>query len=287
MPFPWCTNISKWVYNQLTDEEKRQDNIGSLDSKYWKDYLTDPFSSRNEDSERFTSDLTNGLFDYIKSKIGKDTAENQYRLAINASNTLSQLINEDKDKTEEQFRTFKLFLEFSYEIFDRFGRLLCYAFPKDMSLRENGNNLSYNEIMLHLGIGTPYFIFPNTHGFRDEYEKINSLLDIIPDVRTNKQAFYDFMQNDFKLQQSIAAVRGAKKLSNSVWKGENALRLLPFELRYIQRRQAPDRYVMDLSEKNPIIYSPTEYHSIRNEGDRFFIPYDYLPLFERKGYDIR
>lgn len=76
-------------------------------------------------------------------------------------------------------------------------------------------------------------------------------------------------------------------LPNTVWDNNKPLKLLPFELRFLQRRQAPDRYVISLSsEEEPKIYPPKKYYQIPLEEDRFFIPYDYIPLFERRGYTV-
>jgi hypothetical protein len=164
--------------------------------------------------------------------------------------------------------------------------MLCYISKGEWLGGEQENNLTYNEMMLEQGAAVPHFIFPNTDGFRNAFEENYSLLESIPNVTNNKEAFYQFMQNDKCLQKAIGLVKEARKLSNSVWNKDKPLKLLPFELRFLQRRDAPDRYVMNLSSRAPKIYPPKRYYEIPIEEDRFFIPSDYIPLFTERGYTV-
>lgn len=58
-------------------------------------------------------------------------------------------------------------------------------------------------------------------------------------------------------------------------------------MRYLFRRQAPDRYVLDMSSKeHPILLKPTEYFTAAYE-DRLFVDEIYLHLFKQKGYLVQ
>jgi hypothetical protein len=54
----------------------------------------------------------------------------------------------------------------------------------------------------------------------------------------------------------------------------------------LERREKPFRYVVDISNPEPIIIPPEDYYLIRNVEDRFFIPEEYLPIFEKRGYKV-
>ena len=61
--------------------------------------------------------------------------------------------------------------------------------------------------------------------------------------------------------------------------------LEPFELRFLSRQKAPNRWVIDLSNTatNTLMH-PTNYYTIPNSEDRLFIPSEYVPLFVEKGW---
>jgi hypothetical protein len=134
---------------------------------------------------------------------------------------------------------------------------------------------------LKTGYAVPYFIFPNV----DPFIKFNSILDAIPEVIQDRFAFYKLIQRSSKLKrvrEYLEKIRSGN--DNTLFTGENTLKLLPSELRILERRKKPFRYVMDFSNPEPVIIPPEDYYLIRNVEDRFFIPEEYIPIFEKRGY---
>jgi hypothetical protein len=66
------------------------------------------------------------LVNYLKNKVRRDTAQNHHG-GIHARNILSDAIMNDKEEVEREGRKFGFSLGFSYEIFERLGRMLCYV----------------------------------------------------------------------------------------------------------------------------------------------------------------
>ena len=62
--------------------------------------------------------------------------------------------------------------------------------------------------------------------------------------------------------------------------------LLPFEIRYLSRRKAPSRYVLNLETCEKKLVEPTKYYTIPNSEDRLFIDSHYVDLFLKKGYEL-
>lgn len=281
------------VKELLTPEEQEQWNslYRPINHYRWVEYLTDPFSSRYSDSTIYRDKLGVELVGYLQNKLGDDCAINHYDFSKKASDVLTKKIKVDREEVESTGKQFGFRLGFSHELFDRYGRTLCYmskASVRDGYLQNLDQDplQTYNEMMLATGNASPYFIFPSTDGFQKSYNHTFSLLKSIPDVTTDREAFYNFMQADTSLQKARNLVRDSRSISNSIWDPNRPLKLMAFELRYLQRRGLPDRYVMDLSSKEPKIYPPRQYHVIPLEEDRFYIPYDYLLLFSCRGYEI-
>jgi hypothetical protein len=55
-------------------------------------------------------------------------------------------------------------------------------------------------------------------------------------------------------------------------------------LRFLAQRRTPDRWVIDLGSDEPILRMPQQYFTIANVEDRLFVPADFLPLFEKAGW---
>jgi hypothetical protein len=280
------------VIKLLTNDELKQwkTPYRPINHARWVEYLEDPFNSTYTDSTKYMEALGPDLVNYIKGRTGNDCARNHHEFASKASKTLSEKIKQDKKLIEIEGKKFGLRLEFSHEIFERYGRVLCHMSKAKLidgkMANEQESDLAYNEMLLATGNASPYFIFPNTDGFRNAFSEKFSLLKSIPDVNDNQVAFYQFMQDDTRLQKAIGLVREARKLPNSIWDPAKPLKLQPFELRYLQRRGPPDRYVMNLSSKEPKIYPSRKYYEIPLEEDRFYIPYDYVLLFKCRGYNV-
>jgi hypothetical protein len=83
----------------------------------------------------------------------------------------------------------------------------------------------------------------------------------------------------------LTFVKKARDSKIGIFDSNSPLLLLPFELRYLARRDPSDRYVLDMFAARPKLISPTRYQIINNVEDRLFIPEEYVPLFKAKGYD--
>jgi hypothetical protein len=59
---------------------------------------------------------------------------------------------------------------------------------------------------------------------------------------------------------------------------------LPFELRYIARRQPPDRWVADLSGDTTALLPAQSYPQVPRAEDRLFVPAEYVPLWQQHGW---
>lgn len=207
---------------------------------------------------------------------------NHYNNSLRSAEILLEIIKKDHQKTVQSGKQYKFFFRFSHEILDVYGRLLGYI-HQDKGEGERGSNESYNERMLKMGYAIPYYIFPNI----DPFIKFNSILDAIPDVHGDRFAFGRLLQKSSKLRKAREAVTKIRSQKEpSLFTGENSLKLLPFELRFLQRRERLNRYVMDLSNPEPVVYPPQDYHLIANEEDRLFIPEEYVFIFEKRGYKV-
>jgi hypothetical protein len=61
---------------------------------------------------------------------------------------------------------------------------------------------------------------------------------------------------------------------------------MPFELRFIARRQPPDRWVIDLSSDSEELVPPQRYYRVANPEDRLFVPAEFVPLFTYVGWRV-
>lgn len=266
---------------QPTDYEKRRKRVWrEINHHAWVKYLENPFDESFDDADSFRKKLGDGLLSYLKSKTGPLVAKNHYDNSLRAREILTEIINKDKQATEQQGREYRFFLRFAFEILDTYGRLLCYL-HQDKKTEERGNNESYNELMLKAGYAIPYYIFPNI----DPFIRFSSILDAIPDVHGDRFAFNRLIQKSSKLKRARELISSIRKQQKpSLFTGEESLKLLPFELRLLQRREKPNRHVMDLSNPEPIIHPPEDYYLISKEEDRLFIPAEYNYIFEKRGY---
>ncbi len=192
----------------------------------------------------FQPDLTAGLRAYLQAHIGDD---------------------------------FKFFLAFAFEIMDRYGRLLCYINrdQPDQNTPEPRPR-SYNERLLYRAKVLPYFIWPNTDPFRQH----SSIADaVIPRGKANQLA-----SGDNALAVARKAVSTARQQQIGIFDATKPLRLAPFEVRFLARRSAPDRWIIDLSKNDDVLIQPQNYYTIANVEDRLFIPEEYVPLFVEKGW---
>jgi hypothetical protein len=69
-----------------------------------------------------------------------------------------------------------------------------------------------------------------------------------------------------------------------LYEAADPLRLLPFELRFLARRQPPDRWLVDLSSDDSVLLPPQSYTTVAHPEDRLFVPAEYVPLWEQTGW---
>ena len=267
--------------------EINNDNIfHSTGSPKWINYL-------NEISTKWCEmkdDLGTGLFNYVSEKLSKGSlAINHSIHAKRAENKLEELIESDMKKLGLNSDSMKFFLPFSYEILDQYGRLLSFVHvdkKNPVITTDIGHIESYNFRMLESGHSLPYFIWPNINPFRKESDIVRAVYDSPSDFRTK-------ISDDLSLGRARDAVKKAREDEVGVfqriveYEGVETQNLLleAFELRYLSRQKAPSRYFIDLCSSSNQIIKPTEYFKYLPE-DRLFLPTQYIPLFEKKGWVV-
>lgn len=244
----------------------------SLGDPRWEDFLSKPLSTV---FGKFNPGLASGLRKYLKDHIGPGCATNHYSHALAAQAALEDEILKDLAEMGSSRETFEFYLAFSHEVLDRYGRMLCFINRN----QEDGNlpsprPLYYNERLLASGSVIPYFIWPNVSPFR----KFTNILEaVIPPFMANQI-------QDPRLGDARQDFANARQQQIGVYAAVNPLRLLPFELRFLAQRRAPNRWVIDLSKSDNRLVHPQEYYTIPNPEDRLYIPEEYLLLFKKKGW---
>jgi hypothetical protein len=242
---------------------------------YFKDYLANPFSQKYKKSEAFAEALGKDLVTYLQKKPGPNCAENHFFHAQKAHRHLESLIKRDLAATKPP-ESYRFFMAFAYEVIDRYGRLLCYLHQSLSAKERKKEELSYNEEMLQSGVAMPYFIFPNMRSFYPSQGILTTIVE--------PEKFKKLVEHDKRLTQARSFVKTARKQKTGTFLKENPLKLEPFELRYLARRQPPDRWVIDLTQHKPTLLKPTHYYKIPNAEDRLFIPKECVPSFHMRGY---
>lgn len=245
-----------------------------LSNSRWEEFLSDPFA---QDLPLFNPPLAPGLLNYLQARVGPGTATNHRHYAEAAEDALEDEVLRDLQVLGQSEETFQFFLVFAYEVMDRYGRLLCFInrdqpHPTDPEPRPR----SYNERLLKAGKVSPYFIWPNINPFRKEKSVIAA---VIPPGTAN-----DIANKDKTLRLAREWVRDARQRKIGIFDAHNALRLEPFEVRFLARRRPPGRWGIDLSRNDNILLKPQEYYTIPNVEDRLFIPEEYVPLFVEAGW---
>jgi len=137
----------------------------------------------------------------------------------------------------------KLMMSFDKEVFDKYGRALVYLSPG------NGQD-TYNFKLVESGYAIPYFIYSNT-------------------VSPTEDGEWDYST----IRKMRNACIEAQKNSMGIWEYMDDI-LLPMELRFLTRRERPQKYCTDLV--NDFLYSPQHYYKVSIENRLFFYPRDVL-----------
>lgn len=245
-----------------------------LGSPQWEAYLTDPFQPQFGPFE-----LEEPLVTHLRGRIGPGAGMNHRLHAGNAEQALTALVQSDMAALGQDTNTFAYFVSFEFEVFDSFGRFLAFINRNQPAPTvPSPRPLTYNARMLESGAALPYFIWPNVDPFR----KARSLLDaVISPGDANKLA-----ESTPALKQARDFVRKARVNGDGVFDAANPLRFEAFEVRYLGRREQPNRAVIDLGRSDTVILRPQSYFRIPNPEDRLFIPLPFVPLFVARGWRL-
>ena len=244
-----------------------------LDSADWEAYLTDPFQPQ---FGPFALDVS--LVNHLRTRIGPGAGVNHRFHGDNAEQALIGLIEADITALGQDLETFSYFLAFSFEVFDSYGRFLAFINRNQPNANNPGPRpLSYNERMLERGAALPYLIWPNIDPFRS-----SSLLEAVIAPGTAN----DVAQTTPALRRARDFVHQARANKRGVFDPANPLRFEAFEVRYLGRREPPNRAVIDLSRNDDVIFRPQSYFLIPNPEDRLFIPPAFVPLFVSRGWRL-
>lgn len=247
-----------------------------IDDPRWQEVLAYPFADA---LPAFDPPLGAKLREHITNLAAPDLAENHARHALAATEALKKLIEDDLNTLGHTKDSFRFFIAFAGEVMDRYGRLLGYLHPNQPNTPAGQRLLSYNERLLQQGWLTPYFIWPNINPFREA----PSIVDAVPAPGSAA----DLAATDPALRKARTWAQKARTDEIGLHKPDDPLRLQAFELRFIARRQPPDRWVVDLTRNDRHLIPPQDYIEIPYPEDRLFIPAEYVPLWEQHGWRRR
>lgn len=250
------------------------DSFAQTDDERFVALLSDPFGSDQAPIENFSA----ALRDHLLSKASPEAAANHHELGTQAERALENLIIADANELDQSEDEFEFFLAFAYEAIDGFARLLCYVHPSQPDAPASERKPSYNERMLTNGAAAPYFIFPNVDPFRSRGSVIDAAAAAVSPQ--------NILQNAPRLRDARAAVRAAREAGEGIFGATPPLGFEPFELRFLTRRSAPSRWLIDLSGDEKVLRHPQTYFAIPNVEDRLFIPAEFVPLFELSGWAV-
>lgn len=254
--------------------EKKRDapHFVPLNDPQWDEFLDSVFD--NERWGPFKPTLSAALTRHLKSRIKDNAAGNQWTHATAATKGLQDLIEKDCKTRGIDSEALTFFIAYAHEVLDRYGRPLVFIniSEKDKDRRPE----SYNLRMIAAGLASPFFMWPNIDPFRK--------LSVLEAAMTPKE-LRRMTGRSQSLQGARTAAAEARKAGKGIYGGKDPLQLLAFELRFLARRAAPDRYVIDLSADDNALIPPTKYFTVPNQEDRLFVPAEYVPLFKEKGWE--
>lgn len=253
-------------------------SFDEIDGAGWEQFLADPFKNA---PLAFVESLGKNLRAHLEAAAGPGCAANHALYAEKAQRHLESLVDADIDILGQDKDTFQFFFAFATEVMDGYGRLLCFVNRnQEIESVEFPRPVSYNERLLIAGMACPYFIWPNVNPFR----RAKSLAEAVP----TPGDINEISNSKSGLGTARKWVRQAREHQIGIFDAANPLKLLPFELRFLSRQAAPNRWVIDLSDPTTRkLVKPVNYYQIPNIEDRLFIPEEYIPLFREKGWRLR
>lgn len=245
-----------------------------LSNPLWEQFLTDPF---DPSLPPFRPALNPGLVAYLQERTGPGAALNHHQHASAAEQALEEEVVNDIAALGQTEETFQFLLSFAHEVMDRYGRLLAFVNRRQPSAtKPKRRPISYNERLLKAGRVSPYFIWPNINPFRRQDSPTKA---VIPPGKAPET-----VKKEKTLSDARKWVRSARKKKIGLFDAQNPLRLFPFEIRFLSQRRPPDRWVIDLSQRDNILIQPQNYYTVPNMEDRLFIPAEFVPLFVEAGW---
>jgi len=245
----------------------------SLNGAKWKTYLTNPFANGFPEAL-----LEPPLATHLQGRFDSGAAPNHHKHAVAAGDALKQLIQADATALGQTLDQFRYFVSFSYEVFDTFGRFLAFLNRNQPNPAVPGPRpMSYNERQLESGKALPYFIWPNINPFREA----DNVANAVPRPGTAN----DIAQSG-DLKRARDLVKAARAAGLGVFEAADPLKFEAFEIRYLGRKEAPSRAVIDLSSNGDVMLRPQSYFKIPNPEDRLFVPSEFVPLFAAKGWRL-
>lgn len=244
--------------------------FAKIEHPAWTQFLTDPFAKGYKELV-----LRTALHNHLLGKLGPLAAANHATLSKPSTQALKDMVTQDITEQGHTNETFKLRLAFAHEILDRYGRLLCYV---NRDQKEKPRPDPYNERLLAAGQVVPYFIWPNVDPFVRQEGRVSDAVPQPGSARAIAEAG--------ALGRARRGVQQAREAGLGVWHHAEPLHVLPFELRFLAQRRAPDRYVLDLSDNARELLHPQSYFRIPNPEDRLFVNAEHAPLFKEKGWSV-
>lgn len=244
-----------------------------LGSDLWAEYLDDPFADGRWPD--FNGALSPLVEEHLARIAGPDCAANHARHAERARDALIEIIEQDRQDLGIPPEAFRLFVALAHEVFDSYGRLLCFvnSWVEDADRRPP----LYNERMIANGMAAPFFIWPNVDPFRGRPTVSEAALS----PRELRSA-----SRRGSLGRTRTEARAARAAGAGIHDPSDPLRLLPYELRVLGDRKVPSRWVIDLGaeDDDPTLLPPEGYMLVAALEDRLFVPAEYVPLFVQKGW---
>lgn len=240
----------------------------AMDDARWATFLTNPLDGWTGPT------IPTELAAHLSNRVGPTTAANHARHAIDARDRLRAMVTADvADFAGGDQASFAYFIRFAFDAIDRYGRLLGYI---NVNVAKGAERpLTYNERMLQAGLAMPYFIWANL----DPFKRQQSLLEAVfapEDVGR--------IAGSGALGHARQWVKTARNAQKGVFDAQDPLMLEAFELRYLAGQRLPDRAVVDLSGTQRRLVPATEYYRVPRQEDRLFVPAEYVPLFQAKGW---
>ncbi|MCA9047802.1 MAG: hypothetical protein KDA89_03690 [Planctomycetaceae bacterium] len=245
-----------------------------LSDSRWNEFLTTPFDSRWGE---FNSAVPADLQQWILSKVRGQPGSDHHAHAVQATDELRSLIRADMEIMGQDLNTFSYYMNFGFEVMDGYGRFLCTINRNqpDRS-RPTPRPPTYNLRLLERGRAFPYFIWPNVN----PWERPDSIQKaVIPPGKARELA-----ATDRELLMARRFVSNARSRHLGIYDSMNPLLLEPFELRFLARRELPERRLIDLTSDSNRLIAPQKYFEVSNPEDRLWIPSIYVPLFEKAGW---